>query len=183
MNEEIKQIAHRLHGLREVMGVTIEEMAKVCRCDVNEYQELEDGNHDISVCTLQRVSHAFDIPLDTLMFGEEPKMKAYYLTRAGKGMSIERQKAYKYQALASGFKNRKMDPYIVTVEPKASTEVSLNTHEGQEFNMVLSGRLELTINQKVLVLNPGDSLYFNGNLPHGMRALEEKPVQFLAMII
>lgn len=184
MNEEIKQIAQRLHGLREVMGVTDEEMATVCKCSVEEYRLLETGNHDISVCTLQRVSHAYHIPLDTLMFGEEPKMSSYYLTRYGKGVSIERRKAYKYQSLAAGFKDRKMDPYIVTVEPKDdAVPVSLNTHEGQEFNAVISGRMQLTIDHKVLVLNPGDSIYFKGSLPHGMKALDGKKVQFFAVIV
>ena len=49
---------------------------------------------------------------------EEPKMSSYFLTRKGAGVSVERTKAYKYEALASGFRRRIADPFIVTVEPK-----------------------------------------------------------------
>jgi quercetin dioxygenase-like cupin family protein len=41
---------------------------------------------------------------------------------------------------------------------------------------------ELTIGSKVLTLNEGDSIYFDSTQPHCMRALNEEPVRFLAII-
>ena len=118
------------------------------------------------------------------LFGEEPKMNAYFITRAGKGVSVERQKAYKYEALAAGFRDRKIDPFIVTVEPAADdAPMHLNCHPGQEMNYVLEGRLLIGLNGKEIVLNTGDSLYFDSGLPHGMKALDGKTVRFLAIIM
>ena len=48
--------------------------------------------------------------------------------------------------------------------------------------MVLEGTMELTIGTKSLVLNEGDSIYFDATHPHGMRTLNDKPVRFLAII-
>ena len=59
----------------------------------------------------------------------------------------------------------------------------LNCHPGQEMNYVLEGRLLLSLNGKELVLNVGDSLYFDSSLPHGMKALDGRPVRFLAIIM
>ena len=133
---------------------------------------------------LQTISRHYGISLDVLMFGEEPKMNAYFITRAGAGVSVERRKAYKYEALASGFRDRKADPFIVTVEPAPTdAPMHLNSHEGQEMNYVLEGRLLLSLNGKELVLNVGDSLYFDSSLPHGMKALDGRPVRFLAIIM
>ena len=133
---------------------------------------------------LQTIARQYGIALDTLMVGEEPKMSTYFLTRAGKGVSVERTKAYKYESLASGFRDRKSDPFVVTVEPKGEeTPMHLNSHPGQEFNYILEGRLLLSINGKELILNPGDSIYFDSNLPHGMQALDGKPVRFVATIM
>ena len=102
----------------------------------------------------------------------------------GAGVSVERRKAYKYEALASGFRDRKADPFIVTVEPTpADAPMHLNSHEGQEMNYVLEGRLLLSLNGKELMLNVGDSLYFDSSLPHGMKALDGRPVRFLAIIM
>ncbi|MBE6287366.1 MAG: helix-turn-helix domain-containing protein [Mediterranea massiliensis] len=184
MNEQIKQIAERLRGLRDVLDLTAADVAADCGISVEEYQKAESGESDISVSMLQTIARQYNMSLDVLMFGEEPKMSTYFLTRAGKGVSVERSKAYKYESLASGFRDRKSDPFIVTVEPKPSdTPMHLNSHPGQEFNYVLEGRLLLNINGKELILNPGDSLYFNSQLPHGMKALDGNPVRFLATIL
>jgi transcriptional regulator with XRE-family HTH domain len=184
MNEQIKQIAARLAGLRDVLEVSAEEMAGACNLGTEEYLRLESGTADISVSVLHQIAHAYGIELTTLMFGDEPKMSAYFVTRKGKGIAVERTKAYKYQSLAAGFSKRKADPFMVTVHPKPADEpVYLNTHSGQEYNYVISGRLLLQINGKDLILEAGDSIYFNSELPHGMKALDGQNVCFLAIIL
>ena len=47
----------------------------------------------------------------------------------------------------------------------------------------MMGVLEITIDDKVIVLNPGDSIYFDTTHPHCMRALENQTVKFLTVII
>lgn len=184
MYEQIKQIAERLRGLRDVLELSAEDIARDCELSIDEYKQAESGDYDISVSMLQKIARRYNISLDALMFGEEPKMNSYFLTRAGKGTSIERTKAYKYQSLAAGFINRTADPFIVTVEPKSDDEpMHYNSHAGQEFNLVLEGRMMISIDGKELILNEGDSLYFNSKLPHGMKALDEKKVRFLAIIM
>ena len=184
MDEQIKQIAERLHGLRDALELSSEDIARSCDISAEEYRLAESGNHDISISMLQKIARKYDIALDALMFGEEPKMSSYFLTRAGTGPSIERTKAYKYQSLAAGFINRSADPFIVTVEPKADSEpLHFNSHSGQEFNLVIEGRMLVSIDGKDLILNEGDSLFFNSKLPHGMKALDGKTVRFLAVIM
>ncbi len=183
MSDQIKQIAARLRGLRDVLELSEEEVAETCEISLEEYRKVESGDVDISVGTLQRISRKYGISLGVLMFGEEPKMSSYFLTRAGTGMSVERRAAYKYQSLASGFRGRVADPFIVSVEPKPESEIQFNTHPGQEFNLVIEGRMLLNINGKELILNEGDSLYFDSSLPHGMLALDGQTVRFLAVIM
>ena len=184
MDEQIKQIAERLRGLRDVLELTCEDVARDCDISLDEYKRSETGDYDISVSMLQKVARTYHIALDALMFGEEPKMNSYFVTRAGKGTSIERTKAYKYQSLAAGFKNRAVDPFMVTVEPKdENTPIYHNSHSGQEFNLVIEGRMLINIAGNDITLNPGDSIYFNSKLPHGMKALDGKTVRFLAVIV
>lgn len=184
MEDQIKQIAERLRGLREVLELSVEELAQQAGIDAEEYRKAETGTYDISVSMLQQIARQYNIALDALMFGEEPKMNSYFVTRSGKGVSIERTKAYKYQSLASGFKNRTVDPFVVTVEPKDEAIPShYNSHEGQEFNLILEGRMMLFMNGKEIILNEGDSIYFDSKLPHAMRAMDGKTVRFLAVIM
>lgn len=184
MNEEIKQIAERLRGLRDVLDLSIEDVAGVCDISPAQYLDLESGTIDISVSVLHRISQAYGVELTTLMFGDEPKMSSYFVTRNGRGISVERTKAYKYQSLAAGFSKRKADPFMVTVHPKPDDEpIYQNSHAGQEYNYVISGRMHIQINGKDIILEEGDSIYFNSELPHGMKALDGKEVKFLAIIL
>ena len=184
MSDNIKQIADRLKGLREVLEISPEEVAQSCNIDIDDYLAMESGSCDISVSSLQKIARKYGITLDDLMFGEEPKMSSYFLTRRESGVSVERTKAYKYEALASGFRGRTVDPFIVTVDPKSEdTPIHLNSHNGQEFNYILEGRMLLEFKDKQLILNEGDSIYFDSSFPHGMRALDNKQVKFLAIIM
>lgn len=184
MNDQIKQIAQRLAGLREVVEASPEEFAKVSGISEAEYLSLESGQKDIPVSVLHNISQKYGVDLATLMFGDEPHVSAYSLTRKGKGAIVERSKAYKYQSLGSGFIGRKADPFIVTVEPKPEdTPLVTNTHSGQEFNLIIEGRMLLHIDDKELIMNEGDSIYFDASRPHGMKALDGKKVKFLAVII
>ena len=183
MDEQLKQIGERLSGLRDVLDISEEQVAQLCGISVEQYKRMERGESELSVANLQKISKEYGVSLDVLMFGEEPKMSTYFLTRKGQGMSVERRKAYLYESLASGFRGRKADPFIVTVEPKpADAPQEMNSHAGQEFNMVLEGEMELTIGQKKLTLHEGDSIYFDATQPHGMRTLSDKHVRFLAII-
>jgi transcriptional regulator with XRE-family HTH domain len=183
MNKQLQEIAERLRGLRELMDISVEKMADVCRVSIEEYIGYESGDNDIPVSALQNISKTYNVELTALLFGAEPHMKAFYLTRAGQGTAMERTKAYKYQSLAAGFVGRKADPFIVTVEPAAdNVPMHLNSHNGHEFNYVLEGSMLLSIDGHELILHKGDSLYFDSTRPHGMKALNGKTVKFLAVI-
>jgi mannose-6-phosphate isomerase-like protein (cupin superfamily) len=181
MNDQIREIAQRLAGLRDLMGIKSGEIAAVCNVTEEEYFGFESGEKDIPVSALQNISKKYKVELTALLFGEEPTVKTFFLTRAGQGTAMERTRAYKYQALAAGFSGRKADPFIVTVEP-TENNMHLNSHSGQEFNYVIEGRMFLNVGGHELTLNEGDSLYFDATQPHGMKALDEKPVKFLAII-
>ena len=183
MNEQIRQIADRLRGMREVLEIPVDEAALTCSITKAKYIDYESGKIDIPVSILYQMSHRFNIDLTVLLSGEEPLMRSYTLTRKDKGLSVNRQKAYKYQALAGNFQNRKADPFVVTVDPKGDPTVSFNSHPGQEFNYLIEGKLKLFIGTREMILEPGDSIYFDSAIAHGMLAMENKPAKFLAIIL
>lgn len=178
----IKEVASRLKGLRESVDLTCAEMASRMGVAEETYISYESGECDIPVSFLYEIGEAMGVELSALLFGEEPKMASYYVTRAGKGPAIERTRAYRYQALASGFQQHKFTPLMVTVEPDDKREMTFNTHPGQEYDYVVDGCLEIVIDGKTIVLHEGDCVMYDSMRPHGMRALGGKPVRFLAVI-
>lgn len=179
----IIEVSTRLRGLRDALDLSVEQIAQDCAVSPEEYSEYESGKKDIPVSFLHRISAKYGVELTALLFGQEPKMQAYFVTRAGKGVKVERTKAYSYQDLAAGFAHRVVSPFIVTVEPiDADKPMTMNSHQGQEFNYVLQGQMEIMVGGKSKILNPGDSIMFDATLPHGMRTTGGETVKFLAII-
>ena len=191
MDEQLKQIGERLRGLRDVLDIPVSEMAETIGISTEKYEKIEQGELDITISNLMKIAKKYGVSTEELIFAEAPHMKSYYVTRKGQGMSIERTKAYKYQSLVGGFVNHKADVFIVTVEPKPGARtIYKNTHPGQEFNMVLEGKMELLegkmelyIAGKTIILEEGDSIYFDATKPHGMLAVGDKAVKFLAFTV
>lgn len=184
MNTEPKEIGMRLKGLREALDMTVEEFAQSCNIPLSEYLSYESGEKDLTISTLKGIAITHNIDLNILMFADEPRMSSYFLTRKGKGLAVKRVEDYNYQTLAGGFNNRKADIFEVTIEPKADNiEIHHSRHTGQEFNMVLEGRMLLQINGKDLIMEEGDSLYFDSSLPHGMKALDGKKVRIIVVVL
>lgn len=183
MDEQIKQIGERLRGLREVLDIPVEEIAALCEITQEHYLEIEEGKADPSIFRLSKIARHYGIDLDVLLFGEEPRMKGYFVTRKGKGLTVERRKEYKYQSLGAGFRGRRFESFLTQVDP-VDKDVILhkNSHAGQEFDYVIEGTLELTIGDKVMVLEEGDSIIFDANHPHCMKALGGQPVKFLVIV-
>mgnify|MGYP000850963537 FL=1 len=182
MSDQVRMIAQRMRELREISGYSVEEVASMLKISVDEYMGYESGEHDIPIGFLNEFADKFNVDLTELLTGNSPKLHRYALVRNGKGISVERRAPYQYHSLAYNFINKKADPFLVTVLPGNNSSVSMSSHPGQEFNYVLEGSLMIVIEGKELILNKGDSLYFDATLPHGMKALDKEKAQFLAII-
>ncbi len=184
MSDQIKWIAARLKALREISGLSPESMATETGIDRELYLEYESGSVDIPVGFLYEVATKFQVELTAILTGEEPKLHSFSIVRDGAGVEVERKQQYHYQSLAYNFVHKKGEPFLVTVGPQTKDEeVVQSSHPGQEFNYMVEGRLRLFIDGHEIILNQGDSLYFDSSLSHGMVALDDKPAKILAIVM
>ncbi|HEY1406408.1 MAG TPA: cupin domain-containing protein [Spirochaetota bacterium] len=183
MQERIKEIAARVKELREISNITQDEFAAQLKIPADKYQSYENGSADIPASILVEIAQKLNVETSLLLTGDAPRMNIFTVTRAGKGVNVERRKEYKYQSLAHNFIHKKAEPFVVIVEPKPEgTAVALNSHPGQEFNYLLEGKLKIVIHNHEIILDEGDSIYFDSNYPHGMLAIGKTPAKFLAII-
>lgn len=184
MNDQIRMIADRIRGLRDIAQLTVEKCAQDLGVSVETYRSYESGKSDIPASFLYQVAGMFHVELSSLLTGEEPRLRLYAVTRAGKGVTVERRRDYDYQSLAFNFIDKKMEPFLITVEPRPETEpVPMNTHPGQEFTYLLEGTLKVVVDEHEMVLTVGDSIYFDARHSHGMKAVGGAPARFLAVIL
>ena len=184
MTEQLKEIAMRLKTLRQIMDMTEEELAEVCGVDVETYEAYERGERDFSFSFIYNAATHLGVDVVDLMSGDSPKLSGMCVVRKGKGFKINRRAAYDYQHIAYTFRNKKVEPFVVTVEPKPEEEKpTLHAHDGQELNFIIEGSMEFYLGSTTTVLGAGDSVYFNSGVPHAMRALNGEKVQFLAVVM
>jgi len=184
MNEEIIQIAQRIKGLRDISGISLERFSKDLGIELDDLKLIESGMTDISLALLIKISNKFGIELAALLSGDNPKLHQYTVVRKNQGRSVERRKQYKYESLAFNFANKNAEPFIVTAEPDSENQdLQFNSHPGQEFNYVLEGSMTIYIEEHQILLNEGDSIYFNSGYKHAMKAMNNKEVKFLAVVL
>ena len=61
MDEQIKQIAERLRGLRDALELSPEEVAQACQLSMEEYLQMESGTVDISVSVLHQIAQTYGV--------------------------------------------------------------------------------------------------------------------------
>lgn len=183
MSDLNREIGARIRGVRDVSELSPESFAASIHIAPALLAQYEKGEVDIPVSVLHDISAAFDISMTELLTGEPAKLSIYSVVRAGKGVGIERREAYDYKSLAYNFAGRKIDPFLITVEPKPEGgPIHMTAHEGHEFHYCLEGKVKTVINKHEIVLEPGDSIYFDSTYPHGLLALDGKPARLLVVI-
>ncbi|MDR0912319.1 MAG: cupin domain-containing protein [Methanobrevibacter sp.] len=182
LNSNNKDIGDRIKELREISEISIYDIAKELNIDKETYLKYENGEENIPANLLYEISLKYNVDLSLLITGEEARMHIFDVTRKGEGGIVERRSQYKYENLAEKFIHKKTEPFIVTVEPNNDENPETNSHPGQEFNYVLEGTIKFFINDNEIILNEGDSIYFNSNYQHSMKALNNKSAKFLAFI-
>lgn len=183
MNNQIKLIGQRIRDLREIAELSEEEVAKFLNVSLETYRAYEDGIDDMPISILYELANKFDVDFSAILSGDAPKLNVYQFVKSGHGLKIDRRSQYKYQSLAPNFAKKTIEPFLVTVPvSKDEDSIHLTSHPGQEFNYILEGRVCIIINGKEIIMEKGDSLIFNSESWHGMKALDGKEAKFLAIV-
>ncbi|MBO5273096.1 MAG: cupin domain-containing protein [Clostridia bacterium] len=181
MLPQIKQIADRIRELREILEIPAEQIARDIGVDDKTYAAYENAEDDIPIGKLYLIAATLGVDPTVLLVGDAPRMVDYTIVRGGEGIGMERYEGYKFVSLAYNYINRDMEPMLVTLEP-GSEHAELVTHEGQEFNYVIEGTVAVTLRDKEHILNAGDSIYFNPQIPHRQHAVGDKTAKFITII-
>ena len=185
METKLKQIAARIKELRLVTGLSVEEMAARTGTTVEEYEQCEAGNRNLSVAFLYHCTLSFGVDMGDILEGKSPKLRSYALTRRGEGQRIEEAHNMIGFNLASEFRNRIALPLYMELNYSGSDDekIELVTHEGQECDIVIRGHMKIQIGDHSEILGPGDCIYYDSGTPHGMIAVGGDDCTFYAIVL
>lgn len=185
MDEKIIEIAQRLVGMRDVLGITAEEMATDLKITKEEYLSYERGEKDYTFTFLYKAANRFGIDMTELMTGMSPHLSDFTVVRKDEGLPIERRAGFEYKSVAHRFKDRCAEIFMVLAPFESDSlhsEIPVNSHEGQEFDYIVEGSLRMQIGEHQEILHQGDTIFYDATIRHGMVAIDGD-CRFLATII
>lgn len=186
MEYKIKEIAERVKALRTMIGFTEEEMAEATGESVETYRSHENGEVDFNFGFIYHCAEKFGVDMIDILTGENPHLSGYTVVRTGEGLPIKHEEGFDYFHLAARFKDKLAEPFLVKAPYRAekqSEPIEMSSHEGQEFDYIVSGRLRFAHEGHIEELEPGDSVYYDSSKPHGMIATGGNDCSFIAMVL
>ena len=183
---QLSEIAARIKEMREIMGWSLPDLAEQVEFSVENCTAYESGMIDIPFSFIHKCALAFDVEMSELLEGRAARLTSYTVTRKGGGQKTAQEDGIDITNLAPKFRNKIAEPYWVRYEYDPAQEnkpIHLATHSGQEFDLVLSGRLKVQIGKHVEYLDEGDSIYYDSSTPHGMIAVGGGDCVFCAVVL
>ncbi len=184
--DKIKEVAVRIREMREISGITEEEMAVKTEVTTEEYRLYEAGEKDFPFTFIHKCALAFGLGITDLLEGKSAHLSSYTVTRKGQGQETAKEDGISIRNLAPLFRKKIAEPYWVKYEfdPKLQNQpIHLTKHSGQEFDFVMKGKLKVQIGENVEYLGEGDSIYYNSSTPHGMIAVDGEDCLFVAVVL
>ncbi len=183
-NEHLKDVALRIRNAREILGLSEEIMAQNTDITADEYKAYENGEKDFDFTFIYKCAKCLNLDPTDLLKGASPTLTSYEVTRRGGGLPITRKEGYEYKNLASMFKNKTAEPYHVIIPYLENAgEGEASSHKGQEFDIVVKGRLKMTVGSNTEILEAGDTIYYNSATPHRMVAMDGNDVEIYAIVM
>ena len=179
-------IGREVRAFRAKAGMTVAELSKRTGLSIGMLSKIENGNTSPSLTTLQSLSHALNVPVTAFFRRFEDVHNAVH-TKSGEGVAMERRgtrAGHQYNLLGHLGQNASgvvVEPYLITLDSDSDVFPTFQ-HEGIETIYMLEGEVDYRHGQEIYRLEPGDTLFFDADAPHGPETLRKLPARYLSII-
>ncbi len=179
-------IGREVRAFRKKKNMTVSQLSQASDSSVGMLSKIENGATSPSLSTLQALSHALSVPLSSFLRRFEEVEPAIH-TKSGEGVDVERRgtrSGHQYTLLGHIGSNQSgvvVEPYLITLSDQSDTFPTFQ-HGGMEFLYLLEGSMEYRHGNEYYSMQPGDSLFFDADAPHGPTQLKRFPIRFLSVI-
>ena len=168
-------IGEKLRALRLRKKVGLVDLGRHTGLSPALLSKIERGKLFPTLPTLLRIALVFSVGLEFFFTDERQRRVASIVRRGERQRFPERPEtdevAFHFECLDFHAVERKLNAYYAEFQPLAPAKVRLHQHAGVEFIYVIRGKLGLRMGDEEYVLEMGDSIYFDSNLPHGYRRI------------
>jgi transcriptional regulator with XRE-family HTH domain len=182
------KIGAKVKELRQKRHYTVQDLATKTGLAKSILSEIESSEVVPPIATLIKLAKALNVGM-AYFFDKAEKREKISVTRAGERIVVERRPHhhkgevdYTYESLEVNKPDKHMEPFLVEFKPIDTADVVFMSHRGEEFLYVLEGKLEFRTDDRVEILQPGDTIYFESEINHSFRSLEEKIAKAVVVV-
>ena len=187
MSANDTKIGEKIKHLRITKGLSIKDVAQKTGITEINLNRMEKQELSPPLGNLVSLAKVFEIPVGDF-FGDSGD-SPFSIVRSDNRTKVSRFNStankpcgYSYEGLGQQKRNRQMEPFFVTLNPEEAHKVEPNQHIGEEFLFVLEGQVQVSLLDYTDILNKGDSIYYDSNIPHIVSCHGEEPATILAVI-
>jgi len=180
-------VGENVRKFREAAGLTVQQFAERTGFSAALLAQVENRMVSPSLGTLVKIANAFDTTVSAFLGGKEER--EFSIVRKEERAVVSRvglkeggKSPYTYESLGSGKAGRKMEPFLVRLQPLSEPPRARSTHDGEEFLYVLSGKIEVCLGALSDILEEGDSIYYDSTIPHHVHSADAREALILAVI-
>ena len=178
VDETTVNVAQQIRILRERRNLTQRSLAEASGLSRNTLSLLERGQTSPTVSTLKRLATALGVDINAF-FNPIDEERVIH-TKNQKRPNLELSQGM-MSDLGVGMHDQLVTPLILQLDPGARSGPPLS-HDGQDFVYCLSGEVLYNVNGKAYILEPGDSLFFEGNLLHRFQSTAAEKSEVLIIL-
>lgn len=170
---------------RLAQELKIADVARIAGISQGMLSKIENAQVSTSLDTLSRLCDVLGMPMSKLFAQYDQQGGGALLVKSGEGMEVVRRgtdKGHTYHLLnhVRGPK-KNFEAYMIDMDD-ASEEFPTFSHPGTEFLHLLEGELVYRHGNQLYPMQPGDSLTFDGEVPHGPEQLVKVPIRLLSVV-
>lgn len=181
-----RHLGSTIRDLRRKHGMTIADVAERAEISRGMLSRIENAQTATSLEALTRIARALGVSMSALFRNYDMPDQGAQLVKKGDGMEVVRRgtkSGHTYQLLAYDQGPTKLfEPFLITITEESEV-FPIFEHPGTEFIYMLEGRIEYRHGRNAYDLEPGDSLTFRGDIPHGPGKLTQCPIRFISITI
>ncbi len=176
--EETIDVGKQVRLLRDQRNLSQQALAKSSGISRNTLSLIERGQTSPTVSTLKNLARALAVDINAFFRPFDETVIVF--TKADRQPRLQLDHGT-LSDLGVGMLEPLVTPLLLRLDPGARSGPAL-THDGQDFIYCLEGELLFTVNGRGYVLEPGDSLFFNGQLPHRFSNIGTEVADFLILL-
>jgi transcriptional regulator with XRE-family HTH domain len=172
----------RLRYLRQQRGMTLQQASKATGVAQSTLSKMENEQLSPTYNLMQKLALGLEIEIPQLFApSSEPKISGRRsVTRKGKGRP-HATATYDHELISMDLESKRMVSFKSRVRARSLDEFSdWVSHDGEELLMVLEGQVTVyTEEYEALVLDEGDSSYFDSTMGHAVVSSSEEDALIL----